>query len=379
MRRVGCKLVTSRVAFTTFAPYKQNPDLFTKLPSSRPEFRTLYQAFFYLICPCLTTESTLISLNRRLRVDLDIYPSNCLIPGGQSSHSCLKVPLNKRLFLLTEWVSSCNFSSFPCPSTPADSFLTRQYALGSRCRILPPSLSMSPAHIIDLTRAVSNIHISEDISRTTISPRDKNSQLTARTKSAVVKSQSHQHRAGRGKRWGLLQECKARTRDSLPLVIRRKEEGNLNPGERPPQPRTTGPKTLQKMTEALFWAIVESGAINHRRFPRFLPMSLKAALPEKGTLYAEKKLTANERLLRIANDDDPFKSSSVAQRVDLSLPNDQDRTPRSSGPSGASERVVSNRISKFALQKYSRLPLRWLVTTSSVSCTSPTRTKTEHG
>lgn len=60
------------------------------------------------------------------------------------------------------------------------------------------------------------------------------------------------------------------------------------------------------MTEALFWAIVESGAINHRRFPRFLPMSLKAALPEKGMLYAEQKLTANERLLRNVNDDDPF-------------------------------------------------------------------------
>lgn len=165
---------------------------------------------------------------------------------------------------------------------------------------------MSPTHIIELTRAVSNIHISEDIPRTTISSRNKTFPLISRSKLAVVKSQSDQHRAGKGKGWGLLQEYKARTRDRLPSTVRTKKGARRHPPGRDPRPRTAGPKTLEKMTEALIWAIVEWGAINLRRYPRFLPISLKAALPEKGKLHAEQKMTAKERRLKNLDDDDPI-------------------------------------------------------------------------
>lgn len=72
-------------------------------------------------------------------------------------------------------------------------------------------------------------------------------------------------------------------------------------------------KILEKMTEALFWALVESRAIDHRRYPLFLPIRLRVALPKLGVLYVEQALTEEERLLQGVDDQDPimkFKPSS---------------------------------------------------------------------
>ncbi|KAJ4408924.1 hypothetical protein N0V82_009579 [Gnomoniopsis sp. IMI 355080] len=70
--------------------------------------------------------------------------------------------------------------------------------------------------------------------------------------------------------------------------------------------RTTGPEILTKMTEALFRALVESRAIDHRRYPLFLPITLMAALPKLGMLYVEQNLTNEERWLKGMDDRAPI-------------------------------------------------------------------------
>lgn len=136
------------------------------------------------------------------------------------------------------------------------------------------SVAMPDTRVGALTMGVSNINIEGNSPQVIVAGRHRRTPTTSRPAFVDAKPRHYKERGRRVKDWGLLKEYQARTRNIFYKMIGI-DKYEYDAMGRPRRARTTGRKTIEKMTEAIFWAVANSEAINLRAHPLFLPVMLK--------------------------------------------------------------------------------------------------------